>query len=204
MTDTTATDIGPLDWRIAITDGNGKPTAEFQRRWNTQRNNNSLISTITVADTAPTTPVPADGNGYVNTATTPPTFYVSSDGQWVEIGVYQFIQLSDAPNSYTGANGNLVQVNSGATGLQFSSFSSVLDTLGNTQGDIIYRGSAGWTTLNPGISGYVLTTKGTGANPVWAASSGSSVGGVLPLVTGDLPGPNLIADPYGQTIGVPL
>lgn len=33
---------------------------------------------------------------------------------------------------------------------------------------------------------------------------GGGGSGVLPLVTGDLPGPNLMADPYGQCIGVPL
>lgn len=31
-----------------------------------------------------------------------------------------------------------------------------------------------------------------------------SSGGLLPLVNGDLPGPTLMADPYGQCIGVPV
>lgn len=37
-------DTGPLDWRIGIVDKAGRPTPEFQRRWNSQRNNNTLIS----------------------------------------------------------------------------------------------------------------------------------------------------------------
>lgn len=41
-----AADLGPLDWRVAIVDSGGRPTPEFQRRWNTQRNNNTLIGSI--------------------------------------------------------------------------------------------------------------------------------------------------------------
>jgi hypothetical protein len=37
----------------------------------------------------------------------------------------------------------------------------------------------------------------------WEPQAASS-GGVLPLVTGTTPGPDLIADPLGQCIGVPL
>lgn len=48
-TATGATDIdnlGPLDWRIAIVDKNGRPTPEFQRRWNTQRNVNTQLADL--------------------------------------------------------------------------------------------------------------------------------------------------------------
>lgn len=63
--------IGPLDWRIAIVDTGGKPTSAFQRAWN-------------------------------------------------KISSYNFTDLADVPNSYGGASGSFVQVNSKATGLQFS------------------------------------------------------------------------------------
>lgn len=41
------------------------------------------------------------------------------------------------------------------------------------QGDILYRGAAGWERLGFGTSGQVLTTNGTGANPSWETPSGS-------------------------------
>jgi hypothetical protein len=41
-----------------------------------------------------------------------------------------------------------------------------------TQGDILYRDGSGLARLGFGTSGHVLTTKGTGANPVWEAAGG--------------------------------
>ncbi len=43
----------------------------------------------------------------------------------------------------------------------------IFDTFGSTQGQIAFRGAGGWTTLNPGTSGLVLTTGGTSADPFW-------------------------------------
>jgi hypothetical protein len=42
-----------------------------------------------------------------------------------------------------------------------------------TQGDLIYRDGSGLQRLGAGTSGQVLQTGGTGANPVWADSSGA-------------------------------
>lgn len=56
--------------------------------------------------------------------------------------------------------------------------SGLLDTLGATQGDILYRSAAGWVVLGPGTPGYVLSTGGAGANPLWIpASSGGGASG---------------------------
>ena len=41
------------------------------------------------------------------------------------------------------------------------------------QGDILYRDGSGLQKLAAGTSGYFLKTQGTGANPVWAESSGA-------------------------------
>lgn len=169
---TTVVDTGPLDWRIAITDGNGRPTNEFQRRWNTQRNNNGLITSVTVASGAPGDPVPSDGNEYIDISTNPPTFYVASDGTWLAVGVYEFTELSDVPDSYSGSGTKLVQVKSDDTGLQFTTLSSVLDSLGSTEGDVLYRDSSGWNSLAPGTSGQVLITGGSGAAPAWGTGGG--------------------------------
>jgi len=46
--------------------------------------------------------------------------------------------------------------------------SQVLDWIGSTQGQILYRGSSAWVTLNPGTAGQVLQTNGGAANPSWA------------------------------------
>lgn len=45
--------------------------------------------------------------------------------------------------------------------------SAVLDLLGSTQGDVLYRSASGWTVLAPGTSGQALLTGGGAANPSW-------------------------------------
>lgn len=51
------------------------------------------------------------------------------------------------------------------------SASQVLDLIGATQGDVLYRSASGWSVLAPGTSGQFLQTLGASANPQWAASS---------------------------------
>ena len=46
------------------------------------------------------------------------------------------------------------------------------DSTLTTQGDILYEGAAGLARLGQSTDGFVLTTKGASANPVWAASGG--------------------------------
>lgn len=43
-----------------------------------------------------------------------------------------------------------------------------LDRIGNTWGDILFRGQNGWEALAAGTSGYFLQTAGAGADPAWA------------------------------------
>lgn len=45
--------------------------------------------------------------------------------------------------------------------------SFALDTIGNVQGDILYRGPLAWAALAPGTAGFVFTTGGAGGNPSW-------------------------------------
>lgn len=153
---TTVSDTGPLDWRIAITDGNGRPTNEFMRRWNTQRSNNGLITAVTVMDSAPTNPSTGDGNEWIDISTTPPTLYVASSGVWMKVGVYDFTDLQDVPHDYTGGALDLVRVNSAEDALEFVSLSGELDLIGNADGDMLYRGSTDWQSLAIGTSGQVL------------------------------------------------
>jgi hypothetical protein len=57
--------------------------------------------------------------------------------------------------------------------------SEILDFIGSAaQGDILYRGAAGWARLGAGTSGHFLQTQGAAANPQWAASSGGTTSAV--------------------------
>ena len=54
-----------------------------------------------------------------------------------------------------------------------NSISTILDeTIGATQGAVIYRGASTWDLLAPGTSGHFLKTQGAAANPAWAAVPG--------------------------------
>jgi len=46
-------------------------------------------------------------------------------------------------------------------------------TLGNQQGDVVYRTGSIWTTLVPGTAGQVLSSGGVGSNPYWASVAGT-------------------------------
>lgn len=74
------------------------------------------------------------------------------------------------------SSGVYVQVNGSTVGpLTGGTASDILDSIGSTQGDVLYRGSSGWAVLPPGTSGYVLTTGGTGADPSWTAAGSGTV-----------------------------
>jgi len=47
------------------------------------------------------------------------------------------------------------------------------DSVLTTQGDVLYESASGLARLGQSTDGYVLTTKGAGANPVWASVSAS-------------------------------
>lgn len=44
---------------------------------------------------------------------------------------------------------------------------NVLDFIGSTRGQILYRGASSWSVLSPGTSGQLLKTNGAGADPSW-------------------------------------
>ena len=72
------------------------------------------------------------------------------------------IQLASITNGFVVAN------ITGSTGAPSGvAFSSVMDGLGATQGDIAYRNATVWTVLPPGTTGQGLQTQGSGANPQW-------------------------------------
>jgi len=62
--------------------------------------------------------------------------------------------------------------------------SDILDFIASAaQGDILYRGSAGWSYLAPGTDGKVLTTHGASADPTWETPS-AGAGAMTLLHTG--------------------
>lgn len=70
-----------------------------------------------------------------------------------------------------GTNGTVLIGNTSAAP-SFATVSTVLDAIGNTQGNILYRSSTGWNALAVGSSGQVLSTQGAGANPQWISAVG--------------------------------
>jgi hypothetical protein len=93
-----------------------------------------------------------------------------------------------SPVSATSA-GTTGQVLAGVTSNAptFQGISAVLDNLGSTQGQILYRNASAWVPLNPGASGEVLSSNGAGANPSWIAVGGTgTVTSVAASFTGGL------------------
>jgi hypothetical protein len=50
----------------------------------------------------------------------------------------------------------------------------IIDTIGSTQGQVLFRGASAWTALAPGTNGQVLTSGGAGANPTWTSGGVSN------------------------------
>ena len=70
------------------------------------------------------------------------------------------------------ANNTMLANTSGSTAAPVSTTQTLmLDTIGSTQGDILFRAASAWVRLAAGTSGQVLKTLGAGANPVWGAAA---------------------------------
>lgn len=83
--------------------------------------------------------------------------------------------------------GNLSGVSALPTNYTLSQF---LDSsFSNTQGAVLYRGSSSWQAIAPGISGQVLSTQGSAADPIWRSTPGTGT------VTSITAGTNLSATP---------
>lgn len=100
--------------------------------------------------------------GLVQTGTgAPPSSPTPTDGA-------QYVDISVSPYDYYVAyNGTWHQLND---------ISSLLDTISNVRGSILYRGASTWQALAPGSSGQFLKTNGAGADPSWSAGGGGNLG----------------------------
>lgn len=57
----------------------------------------------------------------------------------------------------------------------FQTLSTLMDNvLGSTRGALAMRGSGGWSKVDPGTSGHVLTSNGSGADPTYQAAPGGN------------------------------
>lgn len=135
-------DTGPLTWNVPIVDvKSGRPTPEFQRRWEQQRSNNSLIGSISFGTGAPTG-TPDDGKEYIDTSTTPYTLYVGKAGTWHQVSPKTFLDLTDTPSSYSTKATYIVRVNAGASALEFINPSTLSANPTATASDTAVNGSA--------------------------------------------------------------
>ena len=81
---------------------------------------------------------------------------------------------SGNPERYgIGSTNQILSVSSG--NILWKTLTTADSTL-TTQGDILFEGASGLERLGQSTDGFVLTTKGAAADPVWAAAAGSWVG----------------------------
>lgn len=75
-----------------------------------------------------------------------------------------------------GSIAGVAEINQGGTGqtTALAGARALLDGISTTTGDILYRGSSGWTSLTAGAADTVLKSQGSGAAPQWAATSSAT------------------------------
>lgn len=137
-----AKDIGPLTWDVPIVDKQGRPSPEFQRRWNTQRSNNAgLVTAFTQL-------------------TDVPSSYTAKGGYVVRVNVaanaLEFIKTSDLIDVLGSTRGSLLERGSaGWTGLA-----------PGTNGYFLKSGGAGADPSYASVLviGFILATGVTGVN----------------------------------------
>lgn len=184
-------DTGPLTWNVPITDVNtGRPTPEFQRKWQQIRANSSLIATIAFGSGAPTG-TPADGAEYIDISATPYILYVGKAGAWHQVGAAGGIsQLTGDVIAGPGVGSQVATITANA--VTFAKFQN-----STAASRLIGRGSAAGSgnfqeiTLgaNLTLAGTVLSAIDTGITQLTGAvtagpGSGSQVATIAPNAVG--------------------
>lgn len=109
-----------------------------------------------------TYPVPNGDKGDITTSANGATWTIDNS-----VVNYAKIQNISATQKVLGRN------TAGAGVMEEVTASGVLDWIGATRGQLLFRGASGWSVLGPGTAGQVLQTGGAGADPSWSTSSGS-------------------------------
>lgn len=148
----------PINWQIPIVDTQGRPTPEFLRQWQAQRDTNGTIPELST---------PAQASAVLDVlAATRGALLVRGASQWGGLP-------AAAAGRVLTANGPLLEPSWQVP----ENISNLLDDISNVRGSVLYRGAAGWAALGPGTAGNVLQTNGAGADPSWVAGGG---GGTSP------------------------
>lgn len=167
--------LQPLNWQIPIVDPDRTPTIEFQRAWAALQ---GATGSIPALDTAAEVSAVLDKLG-----STPGSLLRRTAAGWQII---------------TGAQGDLLR--RGASDWQtipypndatkyldgtgaYSGVQTLLNSIGSTRGQVLFRGATNWSVLPPGTAGYVLSTNGAGADPSWVAQTGGGGGGGGAMIT---------------------
>lgn len=103
------------------------------------------------------------------------------------------------PTDTINISNNVVTYTPAAAGphaLDSSSHSDVT-AITEAQGQIIYYDGSNWNALSPGTSGQFLKTQGAGANPVWAAVSGTGTMTTVKEATVQVGGADIVTLDFG-------
>ena len=80
------------------------------------------------------------------------------------------LPVASVTNTYLAAMPNntlMGNFTGGSSQPVYSTVSTALDSIGSTQGGMLYRGASAWAQISAGSLGYVLTSAGSGGTPYW-------------------------------------
>lgn len=161
-----------------------------------------VITSLQSGDTASRPTVGTDGRLYIDTQAG--VIYRDNGSAWIVVassgGSGGTITGVTAGTGLTGggttgavtvnfapiaSNTLLANTTGGSAAPVSTTISQILDTVGSSQGSVLYRGASGWSVLAPGTSGQFLQTQGASSNPQWASPSVTGFSGTL---SGDVTG----------------
>lgn len=114
---------------------------------------------------------------------------VAGTGTVTQINAGTGITLTPSPITTTGsvalaniATGNVLAYTGGGSGTPVATTpTTILDVIGSTQGNILYRAAGNWTVLAPGSSGTFLQLSGT--TPQWASPTTTTLNALSGALT---------------------
>lgn len=96
----------------------------------------------------------------------------------------------------------LARKTAGAGDVEEASISELLNWVGSTQGQVLYRGASGWSVLSPGTDGEFLMTGGAGADPSWGdVDDLTALIGYVPEPAGEIAGESVQTGSYTLVLG---
>lgn len=220
-----AKQTNPLSWNVPIVDKNGQPTDEFMRKWNQQQAANSSIPQLStlaevsaILDLIAATkgdllirgtkywgalPTPGDATQYLDGTgafSIPPGTSHGLPAGGTDGQVLTKIDGTDYNADWEDVPAGVVGANPTATASDTAVNGAATTFMRSDAAPAVQKGSAAAFGILK-VDGTTITAT---AGVISAVGGGGSSAAYAPLVTGDLPGPALVADSDGQTIAVPL